>query len=149
MKKFVKLSVIALFFSSCLGNSITSTSVQLHNNSSYDIYLLTEVYSKNNDNVYKVDYPVKYELLKGDTLTLHAFDMMTTQVYSVWLVERIASLQFGEAIRISPGKMELLEDSEYEILRDEKKGKRYTRIFGYTFTDADYQFALEHGTLVE
>ena len=145
MRRILKLSIITLFFSSCIGDPITSTSVQLHNNSSYDIFLLTEVFSGNN-----VDYCVKYELPKGETLTLTtANETNYGYVFPVWQDEQIVSLQFGEAVSIPTRKTKLLDNYAYEILKDDKKGKKYTLLFGYTFTDADYQFALKHGTPIE
>ena len=96
------------------------------------------------------DYCVKYELPKGETLTLTTTDKTNYgYVFPVWQDEQIVSLQFGEAVSIPTRKTKLLDNYAYEILKDDKKGKKYTLLFGYTFTDADYQFALKHGTPIE
>ena len=56
----------------------------------------------------------------------------------------IALIQFGDIVKI-PFADKYADENIYELTSTKNRRRKYS----YTFTDADYQFAIEHGTPIE
>ena len=85
---------------------------------------------------------------KGSTYTFSASDMGTKKgylsFYFVQIHNAIHYIQIGDKVKVAySGRYS--DENNYELISEKERYRKYT----YTFTDADYQFALEHGTPVE
>ena len=147
MKNGLIILFFTLLFTSCT-DYVTSVSIEFKNDSSHEITFV-QVYNKTieNDVVTQYGREDKYTLNVGETLTLHKSDMGSEKlsVLALWMQESISSLQYGDKVEIELSDTKLLEDSTCEKVVSKKRVQKYS----YTFTDADYQFALENGTKVE
>ena len=148
MKKLLIVAFLAIICSACTDYAV-STDIEYKNNSSYDIQFLTmsTYINSDNNNVYFVEEPI-VTLSKGSTYTFSASDMGTKKGYLSFYFAQIHNaihyIQIGDKVKVAySGRYS--DENNYELLSEKERYRKYT----YTFTDADYQFALENGTLLE
>ncbi|MBR5807925.1 MAG: hypothetical protein IKY24_04815, partial [Alistipes sp.] len=66
-------------------------------------------------------------------------------VADFWLMSNIVFIQFDETRKVRTTTERYATEANFEVVYQKRKSAKYT----YTFTDADYQFALENGTPLE
>lgn len=138
MKHLVRLMAIliccTLFCAGCIKEPVATTILEFENNSSVSVELVTihESMTISEPESAKISYEVK-----GD---------VPPSIFHVWTYSNVKKVVFDSKVEIDIYNFPpLWEESNYTLVGEQA----YLRCFCYTFTDADYQYALEHGTLIE
>ena len=148
MKRDIVLLLLTVFLVSC-SDPISSLYIDYTNNSSYDIkFMEARDIVFENGVVTDCQYVNAYTIRPGETLTIGT-DMMgefTIPIEMLLLLEKsIYRIDFGDDVSINIVDAKLLDPSSYTLVTNKKNCREYT----YTFTDADYQYALENGQKLE
>lgn len=147
MKK-IFATLLCMMFCSCMTDYSATSVLEYKNESSRDIQLIGPVYNKDSQKV----ADVKYSLPAGGVEVVELFstpyfiskdnkDKDHFDPTSVWNDNGIRNVCFDNSIVVPIEQFGGYDKSSYEYI----KKNRYR----YTFTDADYQFALENGTKLE
>lgn len=121
--------------------------IEYTNESSHDIQLTGPVYDKDSKKVVDVKYSLPVggvevvELSSSIDISKANKDKDHFDPVSVWNDNRVRNVCFDNSIVVTIEQFGGFDKSSYEYI----KKSRYR----YTFTDADYQFALENGTPLE
>lgn len=149
MKKLISI-LAGLLCVACMTDYGLTTEVEYKNNSSHDILFLSVRQSLSADQQTIIETEeVIATLPKDETYTFHASDTGSKDgyvpFYHIAVANRIAWIQFGDSKKIGFPDSKYGSETIYEIAVEQKRYRKYI----YTFTDADYQFALENGTKLE
>ena len=130
------LSAITIMLTSCMNDSHASITVEYVNESSHTIYIGIGFGS--------------YETIKtlnyGKSHIIH--DYYRSEEYpfeDIANASNIYWIQFDNDVKLRLWDYKYFDESIYEVV-SKKKGARSLR---YAFTDDDYQYALENGTVLE
>ena len=134
--KFLLIAGLIFCFTSCMNDSHASITVEYVNESSHTIYIGIGFGS--------------YETIKtlnyGKSHIIH--DYYRSEEYpfeDIANASNIYWIQFDNDVKLRLWDYKYFDESIYEVV-SKKKGARSLR---YAFTDADYQYALENGTVLE
>lgn len=149
MKK-IFATLLCLMLCSCMTDYVGTSEIEYKNNSSYDIQVLTVNQSLSADKQDIIETEdVLVTIPKGETYTLRSSEHVSKDGYVSWytilVLNRIAYIQFGESVKIDFSGSKYGDETTYNLASEKQRYRKYT----YTFTDADYQFALENGTQLE
>ena len=148
MKRNIVLLLLAIFLVSC-SDPVSSLYIDYTNNSSYDIkFMEARDIAFENGVITDCKYVNAYTIRSGETLTIGT-DIrgeFTIPIEMLLLLEKsIYRIDFGDDVSINIVDAKLLDPSSYTLVKNKKNCREYT----YTFTDADYQYALENGQKLE
>lgn len=137
INKLIVIIASILLLCGCSGTG-TSVAIEFTNNSSHSI-ALTDRYGCYTGGT----------LPPGKTKYLSAYNEDSKQyspnVADFWLMSNIVFIQFDETRKVRTTTERYATEANFEVVYQKRKSAKYT----YTFTDADYQFALENGTPLE
>ena len=148
MKKLLIVAFLAIICTACT-DYVAWTDIEYKNNSSYDIHFLSASILSNPDmqNIIKTEKIIA-TLPSGSSCIFSTSGTSPRKGFvsidSVTSDNAIALIQFGDIVKIYFREKYDMEDL-YELVSKKDRYRKYT----YTFTDADYQFALENGTVVK
>ena len=117
----------------------TTIGIGFTNNSSYDIALTNRYGYYYKDNLLHPGETKWFWVSNEDS------KKYSTGIADFWLMADIVFVQFDEELKVRTTTERYTTESNFEVVYQEEKSARYT----YTFTDADYQYALENGTPLE
>ncbi|MBQ6870559.1 MAG: hypothetical protein IJO90_01925 [Alistipes sp.] len=146
MKKLISI-LAGLLCVACMTDYSGVSILEYQNNSSHDIQFTGRVYEKESKKI--VD--VKYSLPKSDVKLLELSANFTTSKnskevsnfapYLVWNANDVVNICFDNSVVIPLSQTKCNDKFSCEYIENSR--------YRYTFTDADYQFALENGTKLE
>lgn len=134
MKRLMLLFFVCLFFGGCTRDYMAMTVLEFENSSSVTVELVTDT---DNMSVSESESAKISCELKGDVLP---------SIFHVWTYSNVKKVVFDGKVEVSIYDFSPLWDENNYTQVSEKEQTRHLR---YTFTDADYQYALEHGTVLE
>ena len=137
VRNFVIL-LVAIFAVSCISDKEGGVSVKFKNESSYEISLLRVYQDVNGSNVIE-DYRTKI-INKGEEylLGVHTHQGFALPINALWY--EVNYVGFANEVMVSLPVL-FKDESMLELIESSKCYNSYS----YTFTDADYQYALENG----
>ncbi len=148
MRKII-IIIVGIICTACTTDYIAYTEVEYKNNSAQDIQFLSILNLLNPDtqNIVVTEKTIA-TLPSGSSFTFSTSGMSHRKgfisINSVTSDNGIALIQFGDIVKISFAD-KYADENIYELTSTKNRRRKYS----YTFTDADYQFALEHGTPIE
>ena len=137
--KFLLIAGLIFCFTSCTTDYVASVELQLINNSSKTIYIL----NYNNKVQHAIDIGANYTL--NTTFESKKDAGNSINPIAVWDGNLLTSFRYNNEVTIAINKTPCNDKSAYKVIRKKKLNGK----FSYTFTDADYQYALENGTVLE
>ena len=143
MKKYILLSLLLMMMlCSCMTDYILTCTIEFQNNSSHVIHFTSYMFQESTDQ--KV---IKYTIPIGESLQLFGhkrstkYDRNYFNVLGLLCENDLHKVRFGESVEVTLLDNKYQEEDTYKRIGKSK--------YRYTFTDADYQFALENGTVLE
>ena len=150
MRKILLLLCSVLLVSCMTDYYCGQSNIKYRNDSSHDIYFVGTIdYHHNSEMV--VHYCLPKRSANSSALVLNNSGTLGTRKASkkvyflpefVWMENKITTLRFDNEVEISIYESKCVEKSAHNKIEA-------ADLFSYTFTDADYEFALENGTLLE
>lgn len=144
MKKYILLSLLlTMMLCSCMTDYILTCTIDFQNNSSHEIHFICWAPQDNN----KDQEVIKHSIPIGGSLQLFGSkesakrDKNFFSALAVQFDNRLHKIRFGETVEVTFIESKYQYDDTYKRIGKSK--------YRYTFTDDDYQFALENGTVLE
>jgi hypothetical protein len=146
MKKLLRIFIVAvvstLFMTAC-SDPGGSLNIEFKNASSYDI-TLAEMSPQYENGEVITEVIERYNIKVGESQTVSAYQKGAVDWWTFWVYTRITCIKFGDMEMVYMGER-YGNIENYELIKSNDNAKFYR----YTFTDEDYQYALENGQKVD
>ncbi|MBQ9137414.1 MAG: hypothetical protein IJX65_02115 [Alistipes sp.] len=144
-----KLFIILLFSAltvGCVKNVEYKVTVLFENKSSYDIAFVSVVESWVDGQKVAVGAEDRYTIKVAESATVTTNSRGgDISVGDIWLNKDIDYIRFGDGLKVDIAGGKYMDNATYTLFSSEADGEVYI----YTFTDEDYQYAVENGTTLE